>query len=390
MIVYRVCQKWRSTVFARLNRFDDISVTVVHGEDVSGSKLINDSNPSGFETVKLKTFCASIPVSGRSAIVILYPTLFLNLMKLRPDVLLIEGGSNVVNNVSVYLYSFLKRVPIVWWTLGELPGRKHSGLGHLYKALVQFMERRARVLLGYSSLATDYFLRCGYEPQKCFKAVNCVDTDLVSEKMSAIRHSKGYLKEVFGVANKKVTLFVGALTFEKRIDRLIKAFVDVARQNVDAALLVVGDGPARASLEQEVKDLGIGDFVIFAGKVEDGVEQAFQTADIFVLPGLGGLAISEALTHSLPVICTIGDGCEIDLIQDGYNGFRIASDDDRIVLPALAEKMCLLYSDDVLRSQMALHAREVIENKYNINAYCSNVRAAILYAYTGVRDEATS
>lgn len=127
VVVYRVCQKWRSPVFARLNSFDDMTVTVVHGEDIKGSKLINDPRPVGFSTVKLRTFCASISVSGRSAVVILYPTLFFNLLKLRPDVLLIEGGSNVVNNIAVYLYSFLKRVPVIWWALGELPDRKHSG-----------------------------------------------------------------------------------------------------------------------------------------------------------------------------------------------------------------------------------------------------------------------
>ena len=36
---------------------------------------------------------------------------------------------------------------------------------------------------------------------------------------------------------------------------------------------------------------------------------------IFVLPGLGGLAISEAMCYSLPILCSIGDGCEVDLVN---------------------------------------------------------------------------
>ena len=48
-------------------------------------------------------------------------------------------------------------------------------------------------------------------------------------------------------------------------------------------------------------------------------------SSIYVLAGMGGLSINEAMCYSLPVICSVCDGTEKDLIQDGVNGYYFES-----------------------------------------------------------------
>ena len=48
-------------------------------------------------------------------------------------------------------------------------------------------------------------------------------------------------------------------------------------------------------------------------------------SSIYVLVGMGGLSINEAMCYSLPVICSVCDGTEKDLIQDGVNGYYFES-----------------------------------------------------------------
>ena len=58
----------------------------------------------------------------------------------------------------------------------------------------------------------------------------------------------------------------------------------------------------------------------------------FTEADLFVLPGTGGLAVQEAMSYGLPVIVAQGDGTQDDLVRK-ENGWQIPPDDfDALVL----------------------------------------------------------
>ena len=108
----------------------------------------------------------------------------------------------------------------------------------------------------------------------------------------------------------------------------------------------------------------------------------FFSVHVFVLPGLGGLAISEAMAHGLPVVATEADGCEVDLVEEGANGYLLPVG-DRDALEARLDEML---SDPQRLERMSAHSRQVIERRYNINTYMQNVVAAVKYAHTGRRE----
>lgn len=379
-IVYRVCQRWRAPVFRRLNSLADFEVTVFHSKGIPGTKLVNTDNYDGFRHKELYTFQGSLKSSNRTAPVLICPSLFFHLLKYSPEIIICEGGSNIFNNIFIFIYSKIFRKPVIWWTLGELHDRKFSGLGKVYRALVNYMENSSTALLGYSTVALNYFRKNGFQDSKCFVAVNCVDTDKVFDGMHDFNTGADIIRNEMNLQDSKVVLFVGALLEEKNIDRLINSFGEVLKRQPTCKLVIVGDGPYKSELERLVDKKEISNQVIFTGQVVENVGAYFQLADIFVLPGLGGLAISEALAHGLPVICGRGDGCEEDLVINGKTGYRILSSSNEDIINEITDKILMILEDKSLYEKMSQNAELLIRDKYNINSYIKNVEKAIRYS----------
>jgi len=383
VLTYRVLQHWRTPVFRRLASWPGIRFVALHGGDFPGTKAVNGRDLSGLEHRQLATLRLKLRRGGDDVPMPLCPSLPLHLLRERPDVILAEGGSNLANNLLVFAYAVLSGTPVVWWTLGEL---RHEGglspLQRLFRWLVRAMEQRSAALLGYSSLALEYFDRNGYPKEKQFRAVNCVDTERVREATRADLPKVESLRREYGLEGCRVLLFVGALTAAKRVDDLLHAYAQLTERHPDLRLLIVGEGPQRKTLEGEVARLRLPG-VVFAGQVIDDVHAHFELGDVFVLPGLGGLAISEAMTHGLPVLATEADGCEVDLVEEGANGALLPTGDRE----ALAGRLDELLSEPEVLDAMKARSRWIIDNRYNIHTYMENVVAALKYAHSGRREE---
>ncbi|MDG2469947.1 MAG: glycosyltransferase, partial [Pirellulaceae bacterium] len=314
-------------MFAKLNSDPKLEVTVLHGSSVPDTKLINGDKLDGFDHIEHFT------IKRKGHTWVFHPFIFFSLVRLKPDAILSEGGSNFLSNFLILTYAILFRKPVIWWTLGELQNEKQSSrMRKLYLFLITAQEKLSSVYLGYSSVALAYFQRMGYQRSNCFRAVNCVDTNKVFQDIANRQSEAEALGNQINPERNAVILFVGALTKGKKIDRLLFAFKKILEANPSVKLVIVGDGTDRGRLEEQVQQLGVEHATHFAGSVISGVSDYFENADIFVLPGLGGLAVSEALAHGIPVICSRGDGCEVDLVRNGQTGYRIESDDDQIVI----------------------------------------------------------
>jgi glycosyltransferase involved in cell wall biosynthesis len=156
---------------------------------------------------------------------------------------------------------------------------------------------------------------------------------------------------------------------------LIDAFQQIQQQLNGVRLLIVGDGPSCADVKSYAAERGVKG-VVFAGQQIEGVSDYFLAGDLFVLPHLGGLAISEAMAHGLPVVATIADGCEVDLIEDGRNGYICKVGD----ISALADRMFGILSNDAVLKSMKDRSSWIIENRHNVHSYLDGIVAAVRYA----------
>lgn len=148
---------------------------------------------------------------------------------------------------------------------------------------------------------------------------------------------------------------VGRLNPVKDQATLLRAFARLRGDFADAALVLVGDGALRGSLESQAAALGIADAVRFLGDRGD-VRELLQAFDIFALSSLSegySMALLEACASGLPIVATdVGGNREI--VVDGRNGLLVppARDD------ALADGFGTLLRDPAGAAAMGTGGRE--------------------------------
>jgi glycosyltransferase involved in cell wall biosynthesis len=116
----------------------------------------------------------------------------------------------------------------------------------------------------------------------------------------------------------------------KGVDLLIKAFVELTREFPRASLTLVGEGPLKLALQEQVPP-GNRHQVIFTGfKPVEELPNFFGDADVFVLPSRHdgwGVVVHQAAAAGLALVCSDTVGAAVDLIQAGKNGYIFPSND---------------------------------------------------------------
>ena len=114
-------------------------------------------------------------------------------------------------------------------------------------------------------------------------------------------HRDEHLRLSWGVTPEQVLVaYVGRLAAEKNLDLLMRSFDAIRQRCSDARLLIVGDGPMRASLQQRCPE------AIFAGSRRgNDLAAHYASADMFLFPSLTdtfGNVVTEAMASGLPVL----------------------------------------------------------------------------------------
>ena len=97
-----------------------------------------------------------------------------------------------------------------------------------------------------------------------------------------------------------------------------------------------------------------------------------MSSSVYVLAGMGGLSINEAMSFGKPVICSVCDGTEKELVRNGYNGFIFLEGDKK----DLADKIRKLLDDPQAVKRMGQNSFEIIQNKVNINSVLDGYQRA--------------
>ncbi|MBB6091639.1 glycosyltransferase involved in cell wall biosynthesis [Povalibacter uvarum] len=163
---------------------------------------------------------------------------------------------------------------------------------------------------------------------------------------------------------------VASLTPVKRHDLLIRSFARLGAAS-PARLLLLGEGPQRATLEALARECGVSERVHFEGAVKD-VGAYLRHVDIGVLcsdrEGLSN-AILEYMSYALPVVAT----------QVGGNGELVNADNGVIVPPddvdAMASALQRLVGDRELRGRLGRTSREKALTLFSWEKSMSDIEA---------------
>ena len=129
-------------------------------------------------------------------------------------------------------------------------------------------------------------------------------------------------------------------------------------------LVIVGDGPQRAALEQQIPALGLSDRVTLTGNQND-VAPWLRCFDVFALPSYANegvpQSIVQAMLTALPVVTT-DVGSIGEAVQDGSTGMMVPPEN----AGALAAALATLLGDAALRERLGTAARAAALGKFSL------------------------
>ena len=275
------------------------------------------------------------------------------------DFIIMEGASNITNNLPIARFLRSHNKPYVVWDAGRRKNSKMSLPRKLAQNNLEYVWKNAAGIIAYSTLAKEYFMNIGIPSEKIFVCHNTLNVGEFDKQINQV--SDETIKEIrnkYVPQNGNMILYVGAVETRKRIKDLIDAADIVHKKNALTSLVIIGDGNAF----QELKEYAEGrDYVFLLGSIIDGVIPYFMSCDVFALPSEGGLSLNQAMICSKPVIASSADGTELDLIEDGKNGFLFQETD----VNDLAEKIQSVLDNRERRIEMGRYSREVIDSRIN-------------------------
>src|SRR5262249_6171533 len=146
-------------------------------------------------------------------------------------------------------------------------------------------------------------------------------------------------------------------------DNLVRAFPAIRRRVPDTALLLVGGGPNRSTVERLAHEAGVERHVVLTGSIPwEELPMYYAAGDVYAMPcrtrGQGldveglGIVYLEASATGLPVVAGDSGGAP-DAVREGETGFVVGGRD----IAAIADRVARLLEDGSLASRMGAAGR---------------------------------
>lgn len=276
----------------------------------------------------------------------------------QPDALIVEANARYLSTPAAVGWMHARRRPVVGWGLGAPIGNP------LEDSFRNSFLRSLDAVIAYSQSGADQYLAAGIPREKVFIAANAVTarpSAPVAQRPDAYTNSKPCI------------LYVGRLQQRKRLDLLLQACA-AQPEELKPRLVIIGDGPDRSRLEQLAWQIyPAAEFIGAKHGIE--LEPYYQAADLFVLPGTGGLAVQQAMAHALPVIVGEADGTQTELVRPS-NGWALPEPN----LASLTETITFALADLPALRRMGVESYRIVAEEVNIENMVAVFGKAVNFA----------
>ncbi|WP_195880833.1 glycosyltransferase family 4 protein [Methylomonas albis] len=235
------------------------------------------------------------------------------------DLIITEQANKHFHNYILILFRKIHCKHFAYWGHGQnRQGNPRSWREQLKKKL----STQCDWWFAYTQGVANYIGELGYQSSKITVLNNSIDTSEFKQLLALqLPECVIQFRQSLAIGeNGRIGLFCGSLYADKRIRFLLSAALIIHRKNPDFVLLVVGNGKDRILVEEFANRYS---FVKYLGSLfGDRKAVAFKSAELFLCPGLVGLAILDAFTASLPLFTSDipNHSPEIEYLQHGFNG----------------------------------------------------------------------
>jgi glycosyltransferase involved in cell wall biosynthesis len=365
LIIQAVMKHFRVPFFSRLH-----TALQRHGIDL----VVAYSPPN--RSHALRGDAADLPVAfGRKVKArwvggrLLYQPLWREIV--RADLVITGPENKYINNLGLLLLSALRLKTVAFWGLGPHmhPDRRSALSEWVKKKLVTTVDW----WFAYTESVTLRLRQNGMPADRITTVQNATDTAELRRLLDDIsdREVAEARQGLTGNATSRIGLYCGRLEEAKALPFLLESARLVKRRCPEFHLVVMGNGPDRAWLEQAI---AAEPWIHYVGS-RWGREGAllYRMAEVFLLAGSGGLAIVDSFVADLPVV--VSDlpthPPEISYLRDGENG-RLTLHETQAYANAILE----ILATPALLAKLRRGAAEAA-SKYTIEAMVENFQLGI-------------
>ena len=195
------------------------------------------------------------------------------------------------------------------------------------------------------------------------------DQDIVEEEQF-----QDHFRKKFGIKPQdRIILYCGRISFEKKLEIVLRAFKQIEKTNPNVFLLIVGDGPHLKMYKKQATQLNLTNCAFTGFVSHTKLPYVYRMGEFMVTPSdteTQGLTVIEAMSQKLPVI-GVAKGGVLDYIQDGKNGILTPPGDSE----AFAQAMKTLLEEADTRSKYSRNAYETAQ-KFSKTGFTSLLEKA--------------
>lgn len=280
-----------------------------------------------------------------------------------PGALIVEANPRYLSTPAGVRWMRARSRPVIGWGLGA--PASGGALSDLRAAARRAFLNQFDVLVTYSQQGAQEYRQLGFSADRVFVAPN------------AAARRPGHpvpVRPLSAFPHQLTLLFVGRLQARKRVDLLLRACARLPEEQ-RPHLWVVGDGPERANLDILAREHYPRARFLGARHGAE-LDRLFLAADLFVLPGTGGLAVQQAMSFGLPVIVAEADGTQTDLVRPA-NGWQLPPGDEDALVECLSEAFSDMPRLRRMGQESYRIASEEINLEHMVDVFAQAVEAAL-------------
>lgn len=322
----------------------------------------------GLEIIRLESFRNPLRVDQKF-VLWSYDHIFDQLKRFQPDVLHTHDPLNLgvaairtAHQFNIHTLFTIHQLP--WFITTYLPITTQVKTfleNRIWQYSQWFMQQCQEVITPSQQIAKIVQMHTGFNP---LIISNGVDLDLFSPKTECPNETKDLCRKYDICPDHPVILYVGRIDPDKKVDMVIRAAAKVFKE-VDAQLLVVGDGKQRDELIHLSKALGIDQYCRFPGFISkhDDLPGIYRMARVFVTASeieIQSSVVLEAAASGLPVI-TVQASSMPEFVIDGNSGYLVPPGD----VDQMAKWITFLIKDHRKSRKMGQSGRMIAETHSN-------------------------
>ena len=376
--------QYHAPLFQQLAANPAVELTVFYGDDrsVAGEvdegfgRTVSWDRPllEGYSSVMLRRVAEDAGLFGRLASEL---SIVVHLWRGHFDAVFIHSYATRLSLLA-YVGALLSGTPVLLRTESEQLRPRPAWINVVKMLLLKPLLAMTAAVLVIGEANRRFYDGLGVRRERHFFTPYSVDNAFFMRERRGADPARANRRRAHGWSEDVVVVgFSGKLVPGKGVDVLIDAIAILQRDGLAAGLLVIGDGPERATLEERVRARGL-KWTAFDGfRNQSELALSYVCLDIFVLPSRSetwGLVLNEAMIFGLPVIATDRTGAALDVIEAGANGHVVPVDD----AGALADALRTLVTSPARRLEFGRRS-EAIVRRYSYNACVKGILHALVH-----------